>query len=444
MSAPTAIERATQARRLLAAEGWGGVCARLLRRTAQRIAPAGAGRLPVSREDLLRAGEIAAEGLRLPPPLPHSPGQPLQVAWICAPPGAGAGGFTTISRLIAGLEAAGHRCVLYLHDRHGWSLARHRQTIRQWWPTVQADVRDASQGIADAHAIFATSWETAYPALSSPARGRRMYLVQDHEPSFHPAGSESLLAQATYRFGFHGVTAGRWLAQTLRSEYGMRADWFDFGCELDLYSVDPLARRTGVCLYSRPSTPRRAFELAVAALEIFSGRHPDVDVHLFGEPAHRLPFAAEDHGLLSPQQLNDLYNRCAAGLVLSATNVSLVPYEMLASGCIPVVNDALHNRRVLDNEHVRYAPATPWALASALGELVRREPAAGRAAADAAAASVRHASWAQAASRVERIVGAAVHPEPPSSAGRGAAQARHPTGSPASQDERPASEATLR
>ena len=72
-------------------------------------------------------------------------------------------------------------------------------------------------------------------------------------------------------------------------------------------------------------------------------------IHLYGEPAGRLPFAATEHGLLPPEQLNTLYNRCIAGLVLSATNVSLVPHEMLAAGCIPVVNDAEHNRIVLDN-----------------------------------------------------------------------------------------------
>ena len=44
--------------------------------------------------------------------------------------------------------------------------------------------------------------------LASPARGARFYLVQDFEPSFYAAGSEALMAEATYRFGFHGVTAG--------------------------------------------------------------------------------------------------------------------------------------------------------------------------------------------------------------------------------------------
>ncbi len=77
-----------------------------------------------------------------------------------------------------------------------------------------------------------------------------------------------------------------------------------------------------------------------------------------------------DHGLCTPDELNAIYNRCFAGLSLSLTNVSLVPHEMLSAGCIPVVNDAQHNRVVLDNDHVVYAPPSPAALAAALSDVV--------------------------------------------------------------------------
>jgi WsaF, C-terminal domain len=404
MSMPTPLERARQVRRLIASEGAGGVTGRLLERAALRVSPTGQRRLAVSGRDLRRAGEILAAGLPHPPPLPRAPGQPLRAAWVCAPPGEGAGGFSTMARLIGGLQDAGHTCVLYLHDRHGWPLGRHRQTIADWWPGLEIEVRDAAAGIGDAHAIFATSWETAYPVLTSPARGARLYLVQDHEPAFHPAGSVALLAAATYRFGFHGVTAGRWLTDLLEGEYGMSADWFDFGCEQERYHLHPGATRTGVCLYCRPSTPRRGFELALAALEIFAQWSPQTPIHLFGERAGRLPFPATDHGLLSPDALNELYNRCVAGLVISATNVSLTPYEMLAAGCIPLLNDAEHNRVVLDNAHVAYAQPTPYALASALRDLTRRSPRSIDQAAGQAAQSIRHASWRQASTRVEQIV----------------------------------------
>ena len=53
---------------------------------------------------------------------------------------------------------------------------------------LKAEVRDLAAGIEDAHAILATGWESAYPVLASPAKGARLYFVQDFEPSFYPAG----------------------------------------------------------------------------------------------------------------------------------------------------------------------------------------------------------------------------------------------------------------
>jgi hypothetical protein len=393
-----------QTRRLLRSEGVAGVTARLGDRLADKLSPEGRVQLPVSKGDLRRAGEIAASGWLLPAAIPAAPGDSLTVAWVCEPTsGRESGGHTTMFRQVEALERAGHTCVIYFTNRHGWSIEQHRETIRGWWPSLKADIRDAAD-IEDAHAIFATSWPTAYTVLASPARGSRFYLVQDFEPSFYPAGSEALLAEATYRFGFHGVTAGRWLAERLTREYGMPADYFEFGCDLDRYGLDSAAERTGICYYARFSKQRRAYELGVVALELFAERHPEVDIHFFGDVAPSLPFPAVNHGSLVPDKLNDLYNRCIAGLVLSATNVSLVPHEMLASGCLPLVNEAEHNRIVLDNDKVVYAPPTPFELADALCALVERPRAERDAAAADAAASVQSRSWADAGLAVERAI----------------------------------------
>jgi glycosyltransferase involved in cell wall biosynthesis len=277
--------------------------------------------------------------------------------------------------------------------------------VATWWPWVKAEVKDLSSGIDDGHVLLATSWETAYSVLASTAAGARCYFVQDFEPSFYPAGSEAMLAEATYRFGFHGITAGRWLAHFLQEDYGMQADHFDFGCDLALYRMNrENTERNGVCYFSRPSTPRRAHHLAILALEQFAHLHPDVEINIFGEAPGPLPFAATIHGLVSPAELGDLYKRCVGGLVISATNVSLVPHEMLAAGCIPVVNDAGHNRLVLDNDHVIYADATPFGLARALSGLTSQEPKQRMSRARAAADSVESVTWERSGEQVDRAL----------------------------------------
>lgn len=410
MSRPSATERVRQTARLLRREGGAGVARRLLDRAGERIpSPPTYQQIAIDREEMLRVAEIARAGWPTPGRLrPAGPHAPLTVAWVCFAPSEGSGGHTTMFRMVSALERAGHRCIVYLRDDHGWSIDQHRRTIRRGWPQVRAEIRDLAGGIEDAHAIFATAWQTAYTVLASPAKGARLYFVQDYEPDFYAAGSEALLAEATYRFGFHAITAGSWLAQRLHRDYGMGADHFDFGCDLDAYRFDSSAAaataRTGICYYCRPTAPRRAHELAVMALDLFAMRHPEVEIHVYGEPATGLSSPSTSHGLLSPADLNRVYNRCLAGLVLSATNVSLVPHEMLAAGCVPIVNDAEHNRMVLDNPEVVYADATPYQLADALCSVVERIGTERDLAARRAADSVQSRSWDEAGLAVEEAV----------------------------------------
>lgn len=408
MSTPTPGERLRQLARLLQSEGSAGIARRLLDRAADRIPSSTYRRISIDRDDLFRAAELARSRQLASAPLPGASDRPLTVAWVCFAPAEGSGGHTTMFRIVSALERAGHRCVIYLRDDHGWSIEQHRRTIRCGWPEVRAEIRDLAEGIADADAIFATAWQTAYSVLASPARGARLYFVQDFEPDFYAAGGEALLAEATYRFGFHGVTAGAWLAERLRRDYDMAADHFDFGCDVACYRLDPspaaAAARSGICYYCRPSAPRRAHDLAVMALDVVAARHPSTDIHVYGEPASGLPFRVIDHGLLSPNELNALYNRCRAGLVLSATNASLVPHEMLAAGCLPIVNDAEHNRIVLDSSEVIYARANPFELADALSDVVERSVEETVAGARRAARTVESRSWHESGATVEAVV----------------------------------------
>lgn len=334
----------------------------------------------------------------------------LVINWVTSPPQEGSGGHTTAARLTRYLQAQGHECRIYFYDVYGGDFDYYRSIVHRSFADPSTEVGSVFDGMKDADAIFATSWETAYPVYNSKAAGARFYLVQDFEPWFYPRGAASVFAENTYRMGFHAITAGRWLAQTLAEKYGMETDSFDFGCDTDVYRLTN-SPRNGIVFYARPQAPRRAFELGVLALELFAERHPDVEIHFYGNRIGPLRFPFTDHGLVTPRELNEIYNRCHAGLSLSITNVSLVPHEMLAAGCIPVVNDAEHNRVVLDNPHVRYASPDPHALAALLGEIVT-DPRADRAARDAAASAVGH-SWDDAGRAVEAALRDKLSPSAP-------------------------------
>lgn len=312
---------------------------------------------------------------------------PVDVAWIMSPPGRESGGHQNLFRFIRYAEQAGHRCTIYLYEGSGASASIPAlQTMlasTSAYAKVAAPIRhfDRETGVDPrTRAVFATGWETAYPAYLLESNAKRFYFVQDFEPSFYALGSESILAENTYRFGFHGITAGGWLADKLARDYGMVADHFDFAVDKSHYSVINTERRNEVFFYARPVTPRRGFELGVLALRDLALARPDVVINLAGWDVSNwdLPFEFRNHSSLDLEELNALYNRCAAGLVMSLSNMSLLPLELMSSGVAPVVNDGPNNRMVSDNPFIEYVPLSPRAIARRMQEVLERPDAVDR------------------------------------------------------------------
>lgn len=304
---------------------------------------------------------------------------PLVVAWIMSPPGANSGGHQNIFRFIDFMEKAGHTVRVYLYSNGApYSPAEVTALLAgsTSYPNVSAVVADLpAEGVPDdVDAIFATGWETAYPSFNDPSLAHRFYFVQDFEPSFYPAGSEHALAENTYRFGFTAITAGGWLSRKLADEYGMRASHFDFGSDGSQYHLTNRGPRSEVFFYARPATERRGFDLGIMALSIVAQRRPDLVINLVGEDMryHDVPFRHVNLAGLEVSSLNDIYNRCAVGLVLSFTNMSLLPLELLGAGVIPVVNDAPNNRLVSENEFIEFTPSSPQALADRILAVIDR------------------------------------------------------------------------
>lgn len=402
---PSLFEKATvhvprysrQIRDLWVAEGPRGVAERLRAKLAEALAPKGAS-MEVRQADVL-AADLSNIPVRTVPEL--RPGQDIEVNWITVPPSRGSGGATTIFRVINYLQAHGYRNRVYFYDVYGGDHRYYADIVRSYFG-FKGPIGRVEDGMQDAHAVVATAWATAYPAFNARCAGKRFYFVQDFEPHFHPVGAASILAENTYRMGFYGITAGRWLPQKLQAEFGMDADFFDFGCDTRVYHRIPGSNRNGIVFYARPGAARRGFELGLMAMEVFAARRPDISLHFYGDRMGKLSFPFIDHGKVTPAQLNEIYNQCFGGLSLSMTNVSLVPHEMLAAGCIPVVNEAVHNRIVLDNAYVRYAPPNPHALASELEKVVDTKYFEMLSA--SASGSVRTTDWNSAGAKVDMVI----------------------------------------
>jgi len=363
----------------------------------------------------MRPDDICDPGMvRLPVPASRPDrSRPLRIAWVTTPPGKGSGGHTTMFRMVEALEAAGHECVLALHNPHGSDLSARTQIIREGWPTVRARVASLPEGLEGADAAIATAWQTAHAlAKHGTAPLRRLYFVQDYEPLFYPRGSEAALAELSYRFGYRTIALGDMVADHLRREIGLDPDVIPFGCDTDVYRFSDTPGRSGVVFYTVPGAARRGYLLSLLALQQFHGEHPDQPIHAYGGTKQvRLPFPVVWHGRVTPAELNALYNRSIAGLAMSFTNISLVAEEMLAAGCIPVVNDSADARADLPNPHVAWTSPTPQAIAARLGALIESGDTLARVA--EAAASARR-GWTPAQTGLLRIVEDEVYGESPS------------------------------
>lgn len=383
---------------LLQTEGLTAVSDRIRRAAAQRLNPTRT--LPP-----VRPADVLAIDLAKPfqPPVPSiTPGQPLLVNWVISPPAPGSGGHTTLFRMLRYLEDHGYRNRIYFYDPFGGDHLYFQSIVRKYYG-FYGPVARLDNGMEDAHIVMATGWPTAYPVFNSRSAGKRFYFIQDFEPFFYPAGSTSSLAENTYRMGFHGISIGSCFTEKLSTEYGMTVDTFHFGCDLSLYQRTATgSSRAGIVFYARRDNARRGLELGLMTLQLFASRNPTTHIHIYGDPVGKQLFPHTSHGRLTPTELNLLYNRCRAGLSLSFTNVSLVPFEMLASGCIPVVNDTPLVRTDMQNPFVAYAQPYPQALVAQLENVLANRDSDVLSA--SAAASVHSISWDEAGSAFDGIL----------------------------------------
>lgn len=296
------------------------------------------------------------------------------VAWIMSPP-SGGGGHQNIFRFIDFLDEKGYKNDVYLYSTFDDTTTQQAKENTKAYSSAKnvnfQYYKDKTQINADI--IFATGWETAYPVFNQKTDALKFYFVQDFEPLFYPMGTDYILAENTYKFGLRGITAGGWLAKKLNDDYGMKTDSYDFGANKELYSVTNNGDRKDVFFYARPVTERRGFDLGLMVLELFHEQMPECTIHFAGWDVSEwnVPFPYINHKAMPIDELNNIYNSCSAALVISLTNMSLLPLELLASGVVPIVNDGPNNKLVSNNSSIKYIESSPRALADALVEAVK-------------------------------------------------------------------------
>lgn len=296
------------------------------------------------------------------------------INWFIPPVGKGSGGHLNIFRFIRNLESLGYQNrIIIVGTPQPRSAAIAKKNINDWFFHLNAEVfiEDSSE-IPPAFFAMATEWRTAYYVKRFLSCVRKCYFVQDFEPWFYAMGTDYVFAENTYRFNFHGFTAGSWIANKLAADYDMKSTPLGFSYDRELYNFkqpsdesNPITRPPTVFFYARPPTTRRAFELGILILREVKQKMPSVSIVMAGwdMSTYSVPFEFENAGLVELNKLNQLYKRTDVALVLSFSNVSLLPLELMACGVPVVSNKGPYTEWLLNETNSLLAESTVHDLA---------------------------------------------------------------------------------
>jgi len=195
--------------------------------------------------------------------------------------------------------------------------------------------------------VIASSWDTVHYVKKFSSY--RMYFVQDFEPYFYPFGDKFLMAKKTYEQGLHMVSLGDWNKKEIEKHCNPVSpiDCVEFPCELSEYphverDYGAYAEKKTLVMavylkYYGKRLPNTIQYMLGKVKETFAQRDGiTLDIRYFGEAKSFVPKYGTNVGMLNKEELRQLYAEADFGMVASLSNISLIPYEMLATG-LPLI-----------------------------------------------------------------------------------------------------------
>ncbi|MDX4026787.1 glycosyltransferase [Aliarcobacter skirrowii] len=202
-----------------------------------------------------------------------------------------------------------------------------------------------------------TLWTTAYMLVDYSKCDRKYYFVQDYEPIFYSAGSIYGLIESTYRFGFECIANTKGVYDKYIS-YGNKGMYFNpsidkevfFNKERIIQNDEPIR----IVIYGRPNNSRNGFlivaEIVKQLKNMLNEKIKIISVGAeWNEKKYNLNGVVENLGILkSMEDVAELYRNSDFGICFMYTpHPSYQPFEYMASGCIPIVNNNKSNEWLL-------------------------------------------------------------------------------------------------
>ncbi len=218
----------------------------------------------------------------------------------------------------------------------------------------------------------ATRCDTAYSLLKFNNTKSKFYFIQDDERLLYQDKAQRDLAEATYRFGFTGITNAECLKEMYIKEFaGKGESYFPATDHMKLVPATSAKEIKRVFFYARPDpdSSRNGFMLGISGLREIRKRHPEIEIVAAGSAKK-----FDDHGLKIKQlgdiphsQLQEFYSSCDVGIyILLSKHTGIIPFELMASGCAALTNRRPYKQSYLrDMENCIMFDLTPSSIADA-------------------------------------------------------------------------------
>ena len=254
------------------------------------------------------------------------------------------GGHTSILRLGTELSNSGYKIKYISIDNQ--SIESMRDNAKVNLQGYKGEFISSKFEDVETDVVVATAWDTVY--YSRKIKGYKMYFVQDYEPYFSLYGESFILAKKTYELGYHMVSLGKWNKHMIEKECNPNSqlDYITFPYENKEYfeqerNFDSYKdkKEFNFAVYIKDVGKRAPYLIQYLLTKLkndFSKEGITLNIKYYGEDKNFKCEGGENIGKLNKSELLNLYNTSDFGLVASLTNISLVPYEMLATG-LPVI-----------------------------------------------------------------------------------------------------------